>query len=720
MDYISVKEAANKFDISQRRVQKLCESNRIDGCKMLSGVWLIPDTATKPCDERFAITYNSEDLISLADFCQKLSISLATGRNWVKTNKIQPQVKNKNTLYFSNDYFQNISRDLRTGKNSSLKKRRNKTYVSGNCFYKSYVSDDSLNLEAVSELLATISKQNYHINDELIRLLLVDCAVKLFYSKQKKEIKNPECILRDFLQGRITFNEYDRLLHAFIEDQENYLKIYETHIDLFRFDFVYESSEDILGLLFISCSNIGSRKQKGAYFTPTSVVKNLIAKLGLLVDRKVLDPCCGSGNFLLQLPSTIIFNNIYGCDIDALSVQIARLNMALKYDAPVSEIEDHIIQCDYLTLSQKLTFDFILGNPPWGYKFSSEAILNLGAIYDSINGKSAESYDLFLERSIENLSDNGLVGFVLPEAFLNVKSHSKIRKIVLESCSIKSISYIGNAFDGVQCPSILLVLKKEANNPTTIGTRIETCNNEFTIKTERKLSQHNICLAMTDDEYLVLEKIKNSNNSTSLLNNADFALGIVTGNNKELIKKDDHDGRECILKGTDIKKFRVGAPSNYISFTPEVFQQVAPTRLYRSEEKLLYRFISNQLIFAYDDKQTLSLNSCNIVIPRIPNIDIKYVLAILNSRIAQFIFSLEFNSIKVLRSHIESIPIPFVTDLQQQEIIDVVNMILKCNNKEDVIEAYDTLDLLVSKLFNLNDSEYSIVLRSANSCEKFL
>lgn len=33
MDYISVKEAAIKFELSERRVQKLCETNRIDGCK---------------------------------------------------------------------------------------------------------------------------------------------------------------------------------------------------------------------------------------------------------------------------------------------------------------------------------------------------------------------------------------------------------------------------------------------------------------------------------------------------------------------------------------------------------------------------------------------------------------------------------------------------------------------------------------------------------------
>ena len=43
--YISVSDAATKFNISKRRVQLLCEQGRISGANMVSGVWLIPETA---------------------------------------------------------------------------------------------------------------------------------------------------------------------------------------------------------------------------------------------------------------------------------------------------------------------------------------------------------------------------------------------------------------------------------------------------------------------------------------------------------------------------------------------------------------------------------------------------------------------------------------------------------------------------------------------------
>jgi len=52
LDFISVKEAAQKWEISERRVQKLCEDNRIDGVIRFGHSWMIPKTAQKPDDLR--------------------------------------------------------------------------------------------------------------------------------------------------------------------------------------------------------------------------------------------------------------------------------------------------------------------------------------------------------------------------------------------------------------------------------------------------------------------------------------------------------------------------------------------------------------------------------------------------------------------------------------------------------------------------------------------
>ena len=51
-EYISVREAAEKWGISERRIQKLCEEKRIEGVVRFGHAWAIPKDAKKPADAR--------------------------------------------------------------------------------------------------------------------------------------------------------------------------------------------------------------------------------------------------------------------------------------------------------------------------------------------------------------------------------------------------------------------------------------------------------------------------------------------------------------------------------------------------------------------------------------------------------------------------------------------------------------------------------------------
>ena len=415
-----------------------------------------------------------------------------------------------------------------------------------------------------------------------------------------------------------------------------------------------------------------------------------------------------------------MFDSVFGNDMDAVSVKITRLNMALKYNAPIISIYEHITEQNYLTDYSNRAFHYIIGNPPWGYEFSESEKYNLKKLFKSASGKNIESYDVFIEQALRHLTDNGHLSYVLPEAILNVKSHANIREIILRSCSIKNLDFLGNAFDGVQCPCIILDLQYTRFPFCASGMNVNTKTRSFTINTERKVTSEYFSFTATDDEYNVLKKIRNTPNTAFLLGNADFALGIVTGNNKEYISNKKKPENEMILKGADISKYHINPTENYIIFKPESFQQTAPVTMYRAQEKLLYRFISNQLVFAYDDKQTLSLNSCNIVIPKIPGVKMKYVMAILNSRIAQFIYKREFNSTKVLRSHIENIPIPLVDAATQNRMIAITDRLISGLKFQEAEETYDELDTLISELFALTPSEIEIIKKSVDGENKFL
>ena len=52
MDYMTLKEAAEKWGVTPRRVNYYCAGGRIAGAVKMAGVWLIPKNAEKPIDGR--------------------------------------------------------------------------------------------------------------------------------------------------------------------------------------------------------------------------------------------------------------------------------------------------------------------------------------------------------------------------------------------------------------------------------------------------------------------------------------------------------------------------------------------------------------------------------------------------------------------------------------------------------------------------------------------
>lgn len=51
-EYMTAQEAAEKWNVSLRWVQRLCKENRIDGTININRIWLIPKDAKKPADAR--------------------------------------------------------------------------------------------------------------------------------------------------------------------------------------------------------------------------------------------------------------------------------------------------------------------------------------------------------------------------------------------------------------------------------------------------------------------------------------------------------------------------------------------------------------------------------------------------------------------------------------------------------------------------------------------
>lgn len=647
--------------------------------------------------------------LTLNEFCEELSISTATAKNWIKLGKIKSE--------FSLDYVEKLKKDIESGKKNYLKSRRNKKYVSGNCLYKDYVSKNSKNIQTITNLLSEInrfmdchenlrfSRNDGTLNKDEIGFLLAECALQLM-DKNYNLLKFLECTSPNRHCERSVaiqetnchsefISESQKLIEDLISDRKKAQLFVKNNPELFKFKYIYEENEDILGLLYISLSNLGERKSRGAYYTPTTIVKKLVENLQIQRDKTIIDPCCGTGNFLLQLSNNIKLEQIFGNDIDEMSVKITRLNLFLKYNPKnIDVLYSNITQKNILYDDEK-KYNYIIGNPPWGAEFSEKEKTKLRKIFSSAVGKNIESYDVFIEKSLNSLNNDGVLAFVLPEAILNVKTHKPIREIIKNKSELKYLEFLGNTFDGVHCPSIIMQLQLSTKNMSCLNAHIVEKNRHYIIKAKREIKPEQFNFNCDDEEYNLIKKIFEGENFY-LKNNAEFALGIVTGNNKELISTTKTKENEVIIKGSDIIKYGINLPENYIIFTPSNFQQVAPEKIYRADEKLFYRFIGNKLVFAYDNQQRLSLNSCNILIPKIDGYDIKYIMAVLNSSVAQFIFNKMYNSIKVLRSHIENIPIPKCEN--QSEIISLVDKLIE--NPHDT-GVYKVLDKKINKLYGL-------------------
>ena len=723
--YISVSDAAEKFNISKRRVQALCEQGRIEGANRMSGVWLIPTDAQKPVDARrksgvsenqlspFDELYKIEDeKLTITQVCDLLSISQATAKNWIRLGKLK---KDSDSETFDKAYIETLMTEIKSGKDGRLKSRRNKKNVSGKALYKDYIKSEG-NREIVEGILSSCKQ----ITEEELRVILACFAIQLY--QQSCGVT----VLEDALfqnQAQISnHNVFNDLLADLL-----------GNIDMSKFDLTNIQSaleykiqfvplEDTLGFVYISLRDLSHRKQTGAYYTPAKTVNTLIGNLQKCIDlenKTVCDPCCGTGNFLIGLVGNgANVNNLYGQDMDEISILIARINMFLLDNSITKERLYSQFVCDN-TLSNTFShkFSVVLGNPPWGYDYSKEEITYLTSNYITAKCKGMESYDLFVEKGLAMLEENGYLAYVLPEAILSVTSHRKARELIVNSTAFKFICYLGNAFSGVQCPAIILGIQN-GHKGQTKHCRIELGNGEFIINSNREIDASLFSFNMNDEEYDCLRVISSVKNAKYLANNAKFALGIVTGNNKEYIKDAKSEGLEIILKGSDVYRYAMKDTHNYIHFAPENFQQVAPTEIYRAKEKLLYRFISEVPVFTYDNKQTLSLNSCNILIPQIEGMDIKYVLAILNSSITAYFISKKYNSVKLLRSHIESLPIPMVSAEKQRGIIQKVEHIM--NSNENIVGLYAELDNEIMALYSLSDKQRETIRTALSGKNLFL
>ena len=626
----------------------------------------------------------SEEYLTITELSEYLGISEATVRNWIKLGKVVATKQDKKTVIFKGE-VQKLSESISSSK--MLTSRRNKSRLGSNYIPRSYISKKSPNYKTILSMIGTFQEESLDIIE-----VISFCADMLMTTRG---------ITKEIRQSLLPDNFSDTNVKEFFSS----------------YKLVYVPFEDTLGLIYISLRRLQDKKATGSYYTPFYAVDLMINDLPDTA-RNICDPACGTGNFLLRLPDQYPLEMIHGYDIDEIAIKIARINLAIKYRISTNKQLD-IIQCnirciDFLGRNENFQkVDIMIGNPPWGSSFSKEQVSELKKSFESILSKGKpESFDLFVERAVKSLTLNGTMLFLLPETILGADYHESIRSFIEKNAFVSEISYLGDIFDKVQCPCVILKLDNKRTDRITVRhykkgkKELINCEKEYVVNSHR-ISEKSFHILADNDQYKLIEKILSVPHFT-LEGQADFALGIVTGSNKTVLSKTPLDGWEGIIKGSDIHKFFYDEPKSYTNFVPQNFQQVAPEHMYRSKEKLFYKFIANEPVFAYDSKGTISLNSANILIPRVPGYSALYIMAVLNSDLMSFYYRHTFKNMKVLRSAIESLPIA-KCDNDTMNTISTLALDI-ADEKKTSSEKISRLNALIDNLYSLDKNKFTFTV----------
>ena len=467
----------------------------------------------------------------------------------------------------------------------------------------------------------------------------------------------------------------------------------------------WDSDNDILGFIYQSLITEGERNITGQYYTCKSVVEYIVGDKPLSDTETFLDPCCGSGAFLMAV-KTNNPNNLYGFDINPIAVMIASVNLLIKHKD--KEFCPHIYCLDFLSKDLftsdcrnelPFKFDNIYTNPPWGSDKDGLYTKNYPLI------KSKERASMVIYESLARLTNAGTLYFLLPTSLLKIKAHNDIRKLILSDTTIQQIDLYNNRFDGVFTDYFSIKINPVKTTTQTYVVNSDSGNANITLSAADRNSGNIALETFNSLDNSIIEKMESLCHDR--LSHSLWALGIVTGDNKNKVKKERAEGLEPIYVGRHVTPFKLQDESSYILFDPENFQQCAKEEYFRAPEKLIYRFIAKYPIVAYDDKQCLCLNSANILIPDIDSISIKSVAALLNSTLYHYYYSLRFSDIKVLKGNLQELPFPKLTKEQDEELSALVTDIQSTSFS---IEYKHELDQIVYSIFGINPTEQKQII----------
>jgi len=410
-------------------------------------------------------------------------------------------------------------------------------------------------------------------------------------------------------------------------------------------------------------------------------------------------------------------------------------------------------------------FDVVIGNPPWvDIKGLDPHLVDYYFSNYLTTSNRMNIFAVFVERSSEILKRNGYFGYIVPNSILTQSSYEKLRQKILLEFTIKNIARMpDNVFENVEAETVIIIyckkrLSKESKNEIVIfnnNTYLTTFDYKKALEVKsvsqslwNKEKYYTFNIFTSQNETAILTKIESA--GIPLLNLCDFTLGITPYDKykghtqKQIAERVFHtnkkENKTCkpLLAGGDVSRYFLewngkewlkygswlGAPRQERFFIqPRILvRQIIsgdPLRIYATMTPEEY--CNTQSIF-------------NIIAQNMTQEDIKYFLAILNSRLMNFYHAkryLDKSKVifqKILIQNAKQFPIHKINfnNVSEKKLHDnlvaLVDIMLDINKKihsakgsekEQIQRQIDKtdkeIDEIVYKLYGITEEERKII-----------